>query len=202
MNISAFVKANNVQNNERKCHMSPNALVAKAVQRERLRAELSLSGLAEKAGLAKSTLSQLEAGHGNPSLETLWAIATALDVPFSFLFEFPQPDTTLIRAGEGVQVLSDVSPNSATLLADCPPARRRDLYRMEMRYGSIRASEPHHSGTIEHAFVASGHARLGPEGNLEEVGPGDYYRFPADGPHSYEALSETAVVLIVMDTAG
>ena len=45
---------------------------------ERERAGMSLAELA-RAGLAKSTLSQLESGTGNPSLETLWALAMALD---------------------------------------------------------------------------------------------------------------------------
>ena len=35
---------------------------------------ISLTELARRAGLAKSTLSQLEAGTGNPSIETLWSL--------------------------------------------------------------------------------------------------------------------------------
>ena len=50
--------------------MNPTELIASAIGRERERAGLSLSALAAKAGLAKSTLSQLEAGKGNPSIET------------------------------------------------------------------------------------------------------------------------------------
>lgn len=80
--------------------MTPNALIAKAVCREREKAGLSLSALAKKANLSKSTLSQLESGQGNPNIETLWAIAYALDVPFSYLFEVAEPDVTLIRVDE------------------------------------------------------------------------------------------------------
>jgi transcriptional regulator with XRE-family HTH domain len=31
--------------------------------------------------------SQLEAGNGNPSLETLWSLCVALDIPFARLLE-------------------------------------------------------------------------------------------------------------------
>src|SRR4051812_41709202 len=49
----------------------------------RLREErgLSLSALARAAGLGKATLSGLEHGTRNPTLETLYAVAGALGVP-------------------------------------------------------------------------------------------------------------------------
>ena len=180
--------------------MKANLLVAKSIARERNRVGLSLSALAEKAGLAKSTLSQLEAGQGNPSLETLWAIATALDVPFNFLFEVSQPQTNLIRAEDGREISSSLPSYSATLLADSPPTHRRVLYRLDLLEGTLREAEPHHQGTIEHTFVCAGTVRLGPVDKLEEIGPGDYYRYPADVPHSYEVLSGDAVLLLVIET--
>ncbi|HGN1752866.1 TPA: helix-turn-helix domain-containing protein, partial [Providencia stuartii] len=44
----------------------PIELIAKALVRERQKSGLSLSELSRQAGIAKSTLSQLEAGNGNP----------------------------------------------------------------------------------------------------------------------------------------
>ena len=41
--------------------------IAASIRRERERTGLSLSELARSAGVAKSTLSQLESGSGNPS---------------------------------------------------------------------------------------------------------------------------------------
>ncbi len=180
--------------------MTPITLIARAIQKERSRADMSLSALASKAGLAKSTLSQLEAGQGNPSVETLWAIASALDIPFSFLFEAPQPEVTIIRADEGVQLSSEDSEMSATLLANCPPTSRRDLYRMQLHKGSVRRSGPHPQGTIEHAFIASGRVRLGPAGSSEELGPADYFRYPADVDHAYEALTDQAMLMLVIES--
>src|SRR5690606_27397827 len=56
----------------------PHAAIAAAVRRERERAGLSLTELARRAGVAKSTLSRLESGTANPSVETLWALGVAL----------------------------------------------------------------------------------------------------------------------------
>ena len=50
---------------------APLELIAASLRRERRRTGLSLTEVARRAGIAKSTLSQLESGTGNPSLETL-----------------------------------------------------------------------------------------------------------------------------------
>src|SRR3712207_6886947 len=91
---------------------SPVAAVAASLQRERARAGLSLAELARRAGLAKSTLSQLEAGTGNPSIETLWALGVALDVPFSRLVEPPPTQIRVIRAGTGPRLQADEADRS------------------------------------------------------------------------------------------
>jgi transcriptional regulator with XRE-family HTH domain len=181
--------------------MNPTDLIASAIRREREAAGTSLSALAAKANLAKSTLSQLEAGKGNPSIETLWAIASALEIPFSFLFEDASSHSQLIRADEGVKLTSDSSKFSTVLLDKCPPGRRRDLYRITLQQGSVRNSEPHPRGTVEHVTVISGSVRLGPSGATVELGAGDYFRYSADVPHSYSALSKRAVFLLVIESA-
>src|SRR6204780_4029613 len=99
--------------------------VATALRRERHRTGLSLTEVARRAGIAKSTLSQLESGAGNPSLETLWAICVALDVPFPRLLAPPRPHVQVIRAGEGPTVSAAQADYQATLLAACPPGARR-----------------------------------------------------------------------------
>src|SRR5512139_1058979 len=83
---------------------SPLAAIAAALKRERERAGLTLSEVARRAGLAKSTLSQLESGTGNPSVETLWSLGVALGVPFSQLVDPPAPLVRVVRAGEGAAI--------------------------------------------------------------------------------------------------
>ena len=80
---------------------APLEVIAASLRAERRRAGLSLAEVARRAGIAKSTLSQLESGSGNPSIETLWAISTALDVPFARLVEPQRPQVQLNRYGEG-----------------------------------------------------------------------------------------------------
>src|SRR5262245_64322370 len=100
---------------------APLAAIAAALRRERDRAGLSLTELARRAGIAKSTLSQLESGTGNPSVETLWALGVALDVPFSQLVEPPAPQVRVVRAGQGPTIASSHAQFVATLLSAGSP---------------------------------------------------------------------------------
>ena len=180
--------------------MTPSTLIARAIQRERNKAGISLTALANKAGLAKSTLSQLESGQGNPSIETLWAIAEVLGVPFSHLFELPSNEVKLVRAGEGEQVPSEDADFETIVLDKCPPNRCRDLYRATLTKGEPRRAEAHPAGTVEHVFVISGEASIGPDDAAEVLRPGDYYRYPADVRHVYEAKTETVMLVVVMES--
>ncbi|CAL9487388.1 HTH-type transcriptional regulator SutR [Streptomyces sp. enrichment culture] len=172
--------------------------IAASLRRERTRAGLSLSELAKRAGIAKSTLSQLEAASGNPSMETIWALGVALGVPFSALVEPPAPAVRVIRAGEGPAVASEQANYVATLLSACPPGARRDIYALRAEPGAARESEPHIPGSVEHLVVSSGRVKAGPRGESVELGPGDYMTYRGDVPHAYEALLPGTTFVLIM----
>src|SRR5829696_4451470 len=117
---------------------APLTTIAADLRRERERTGLSLSELAKRAGIAKSTLSQLEAATGNPSIETLWALGVALGVPFSRLVQPEVPEVRIVRAGQGPVVLSEQARFAGTLLSPCPPGVRRDLYTITLEPGRAR----------------------------------------------------------------
>lgn len=177
----------------------PLATIAAALRRERERVGISLTELARRAGLAKSTLSQLEAATGNPSVETLWSLAVALGVPFSRLVEPPVPAVRVIRAGGGSRVPSDQADFIGTLLAAGSPHTRRDLYVLDMEPGAPRRAAAHLSGSVEHVVVASGRALVGPQDAPVELAPGDYISFAGDAAHYYEALEPGTWMVLIME---
>ncbi|WP_232663538.1 helix-turn-helix domain-containing protein [Pseudonocardia sp. TRM90224] len=177
----------------------PLETIARALRRERERHGISLTELARRAGIAKSTLSQLESGAGNPSVETLWALAVVLDVPFSRLVDPPAEPVHVLRAGEGHAIPSEHAPFSGTLVSACPPGARRDLHVIAGEPGATREAHAHVRGTTEHLIVTAGRWLTGPVGAEVELGPGDYARFPGDQPHAYTALEPSSAAVLVME---
>jgi transcriptional regulator with XRE-family HTH domain len=175
------------------------AVISAALRRERERAGLSLSELAKRANIAKSTLSQLESGVGNPSVETLWALGVALDVPFSRLVDPPAAPVQVIRAADRAGVWSEQAHFVGTLLAACPSGARRDIYVVAIEPGPVRRADPHLAGSVEHLLVTGGRMRAGPAAQPIELGPGDYVRFAGDAPHLYEALEPGTSAVLVME---
>jgi transcriptional regulator with XRE-family HTH domain len=178
---------------------APLAVIASSLQRERRRAGLSLAEVARRAGVAKSTLSQLESGTGNPSLETLWALSVALDVPFAQLVEPRRPTVQVIRAGEGPALASDRANYVATLLASCPPNARRDIYLISTQPGAPRESDPHMPGVVEHVVLSTGRALVGVADSPVELHPGDYIAYPGDVAHLFKALEPDTVAVLVSE---
>ena len=164
--------------------------IATTLRRERARRDLSVSELARRAGVAKATVSQLENGGGNPSVETLWALASAMEIPFAVLVDEGVRSPTLIRAGEGgTAVASSASEYVAVLLSASPPHARRDIYLLTAEPGTPRLSDPHPRGTTEHVVMISGRGLVGPADAPFELGPGDYLSYAGDAPHVFEALT-------------
>lgn len=175
----------------------PLDAIAHAVRRERQRVGLSLTEVARRAGIAKSTLSQLESATGNPSIETLWALSVTLDVPFARLVEPPRPQVRVIRAGEGPAVTAEHADYVLTLLSSCPPGARRDLYLTTAQPGAPRHSDPHTPGVVEHVVIGAGRARVGTTDDPVELHAGDYIAYPGDEAHVFDALEpDTTAVMI------
>ena len=63
-----------------------NELVARNVRRFRRERAMSLGELARRSGLSKQTLSKIEQGCGNPTVDTLAQLGAALDLPARRLF--------------------------------------------------------------------------------------------------------------------
>lgn len=178
---------------------APLATIAAALRRERERVGISLTELARRAGVAKSTLSQLESGTGNPSVETLWALGVALGVPLSRLVEPADEGVRVIRAGDGPRVRSEQADFNGTLLSAGAAHLRRDVYLIELEPGAVQSADGHTSRSVEHVVVAAGRLRVGPETAPVELDPGDYATFPGDAPHRYEALAPGTFAVLIME---
>ncbi|KGE79312.1 helix-turn-helix domain-containing protein [Halomonas salina] len=154
---------------------------------QRLRQErgLSLSQLAAAAGIAKSNLSRLEQGNGNPTLDTIWRLAVQLNVPFGTLVA----PITVPLGEDGVQVrLIDQGQGSLQV----------DAYWMRCAPHTDRHAEGHTPGATESLTVLSGELDAGPEDDLRTLHAGDTLAFSADRPHRYRTGEQWATLILTI----
>lgn len=174
--------------------MSSAAGLARNVRRLRTERQLSLGELASRARLAKQTLANLESGRGNPTVETMLAVARALGVgPTWLLAEWGSP--VIVQHGR------DAAWESG------PGGRERKLDQI-FGTGEVTAavldlddvpspSAPLPPGTLLHAYVMAGYVLAGTLEDQHRLGVGDFIRFPGDVPHVLTADPGPATVHLV-----
>jgi transcriptional regulator with XRE-family HTH domain len=161
-------------------------------------AGISLGDLAAEAGIGKGTLSELETGRRNPTIETLFAVTTALGVALS----------AALPAGEtqarGAVALSGEAIEAVLVDRFADIAATTELYRVIIAAGRRQDSAPHATGVTEHWIVYAGSVLMGPQGELLRVGPGGNVAFAGDVPHSYlvEGEADVAATLLVRYPGG
>jgi transcriptional regulator with XRE-family HTH domain len=176
--------------------VSVREVLAANLKRIRAQRGLSLSELSRRAGVGKATLSQVESGTGNPTLETVIGLSRVLGVPISDLVEGrTSGEVTVVRAAEA-EVLTGRG-------VDLRPLRRIEaggavfeVYDQLVRTDATQDSGGH-TGT-EHTIVQTGRLRVRAGRCEVELGPGDYVGFDASLPHSYTALDGEPVRSVLL----
>jgi transcriptional regulator with XRE-family HTH domain len=172
-------------------------LVARNVRRFRQERGISMGQLARRAGIAKQTLSTIEQGQGNPTVETLGLIAEALDVTLRrLLTEWGTPvyvqrrdEGAWLDAGQWTERVLDEVYGSGYV--------RTLLLRLDRSRHTRPEIEGHTAGTLHHLYVISGRVRTGPLSEPVDLGPGDFARYPGDVPHVIGPLTETVTAFVV-----
>ncbi|SBT17075.1 HTH-type transcriptional regulator SinR [Marinomonas gallaica] len=151
----------------------------------RLAQGLSLSQLASNAGIAKSNLSRIEQGEGNPTIETIWRLAVQLNIPFGDLIA----GTHEFLGENGIQV---------KLIDQGSDDLRVDVYWMSCAAHTMKMSEAHTDGTTEQLTLISGELFVGPNDALQRLTAGDTYTLNADQPHCYQTQEKAATLMLVI----
>lgn len=171
-------------------------IVARNLRGLRVERNLSVSELARRSGVAKGTVSKLEAGQAtNPTVETLWALADALGASLSELIVAETAPSRVGRLAEAEWIDGDVL--RARIVDKLAGREVHDVSHVRFVTGARRDAGPHRRGAFAHAFVLAGTLRI-EGGETVELGPGDYAAFPADEPHAYEALEAGTEALVLL----
>jgi transcriptional regulator with XRE-family HTH domain len=174
-----------------------NMLVARNMRRFRLERAMSLGEVSRRSGLSKQTLSKIELGEGNPTVETLAQLGAALAMPARrLLTEWGTP--VFVQRNDEAE-WSDGPAWSERILDEVYGSGyvRTLALRLERGADEPAVIEAHPAGTLHHLYVITGKLRTGPITDPVDLAAGDFARFPGDVPHRHICLSDRVTAHMV-----
>ncbi|MCW7471600.1 MULTISPECIES: helix-turn-helix domain-containing protein [Leptospira] len=161
----------------------------------------SLDKLANRCGVSRAMLSQIEQGKSVPTISVLWKIANGLNVPFSELLKEKNQDGIHILKAENSKVLySNSKVFASRALFPFLGNRKTEFYELILKPGGHEVAEPHKTGTTENLVVVSGKLRLRVGEKVVELDQKDSVFFKADVSHEYSnPTDQETLMYLVMD---
>jgi len=175
-----------------------------AIIRERRQAQgMSLSQLAEQAGVSTSFVSQVERGVANPTLSSLKAMVGALNFSVGALLE-SKPGTGSVGGDDEIAVLRHgerrriVYPGTqiANELLSPNLQKRMEIIWVEAAPGQGSGGHPHVHEGEEAGVVISGSMKFAVGGQEHVLNARDAIYFPSTRPHSWESVGDEDLVAI------
>ncbi len=158
------------------------------------RVHLSLAELARAASLSSGMLSKIEHGQSSPSLATLQALASALNVPITTLFSTfeEKRDCSFVEAGQGVMIErrgTKVGHVYQLLGHALGGDLRVEPYLITLSAEAAPYTGFHHAG-VEFIYMLSGRVTYRHADRLYHLRPGDALLFDSGALHGPETLIE------------
>lgn len=174
-------------------------MIGSQVRELRRKRNLTTTQLADRAGVSKSMISQIEHGNANPSIGTARSIATALEVPLFRLFLSSdgqhEAHTTLVRKDERIKLLVPGSQAVRELLtSDLDRAMTLGIVRIPPGASSSPVHTTH-SGE-ECVFVLKGTVTIDVHDESHTLRAGDVLYFDARLPHVCQNIGDTEAELL------
>lgn len=154
---------------------------------------LSQFQLAKRSDLPRSTISNFESGIGNPSLQNLVKLSSALQISIEELLSSPRSECLLIKSENiPVQSRQNGQAHIYKLLPD--KISGAEIDRIELAIGGRMGGVPHLDGTKEYFICEQGEIQLAVSGQKFQLKPGDVLSFRGDQPHSYSNNSKVKAI--------
>ena len=158
--------------------MEIGKVIAHNLKKLREERNLSQGQLAELAGVSKVVVSQIEKGDSNPTINTIWKLTGALELPYTSLLEMERVKPVHIRKED----ISELVEDKYHIFSYYPKNAERnfEVYQVEMESGCEYTSIGHSSDC---------------EYQLEED---DALYFDASVPHSYVNREEQTAKIVML----
>jgi transcriptional regulator with XRE-family HTH domain len=178
-------------------------VVGANLRKLRMRRGLSLEKLAQKSGVSRAMLGQIELGQSAPTINVLWKISRALDVTFATLIQAREAGgTTILKKAQAKVLTSQDGRFASRALFPFDGPRRAEFYELRLAAKAKEVADAHAPGTVENLVVAEGQLDLVIGKETHKLETGDAILFEADVAHAYvNAGSKECVMYLVMTYA-
>jgi len=174
-------------------HETLGALIGTRVRAERHARGWTLDHLAERSGVSRRMLVNIEQSAANPSIGTLLRLSDALGVGLPALVApLETAAIQVVRRGDRSPLWEGEHGGRALLAAGTAAPEVVELWDWTLGPGDAHASEPHAAGTRELLHVLEGLVVLSVAGEYVELGAGDAATFRGDVTHGYRNLASKA----------
>lgn len=163
----------------------PSALIGLNLKELRYKRSLSLDDISSATGISKAMLSQIERGKSNPTVSTLWKIATGLKVPFSAFMEKREADYEVISCANLEPLLECEGKMKIYPFFPFDAGKNFEILSIELACGCSHQSPPHATGVEEYIFVFSGKLEMTLGTSNILLKQGEALKFNANLPHTY-----------------
>ncbi len=172
--------------------------IGRNIKRFRTTHGLTLELLAERSGVSKAMLSQIESGKVNPTVATVWKISQGLDLDINLLLEGsegPVRKFHLTRKGNHTALDTDEAGLHIHVLTPVSLVEDLEMYLLTFAPGGALRSKAHFPNTEEFLTVISGsvHVRAGDK-NVD-LSDGDFIRYQCDVEHSIENIGAVDAIV-------
>ena len=174
-------------------------IVARNLKRLRAQRDLSLEKLAQKSGVSRAMLGQVELGQSTPTINVVWKIASALSVPFSALLSDETPAAAKVLRREKSKLLTSLDGSfSSRALFPYGGTRSVEFYELRLTAGGREDADAHAPGTTENIVVVSGQLEIEIGNDTHKLNAGDAIVFEADKPHVYKNPGKTETLMYLV----
>jgi transcriptional regulator with XRE-family HTH domain len=172
------------------------SVVGARIRELRTARSLTVQQLADRAGISRRLMTQIELGQANPSLVTVSRIARRLGTEFTELLQPAGGSAIEARApGEHVLVWTGEAGSTAHLL-QATTSRSADMWLWTLLPGDTYRGRPDPAHSQELFYVVSGALLLSAPDQEVEVGAGSSARLRSDRPYSYRTATRGPVVFV------
>ncbi|MDE7206979.1 MAG: XRE family transcriptional regulator [Lachnospiraceae bacterium] len=169
--------------------------IAENLKRIRKSRNMSLDMLAEKTGVSKSMLGQIERGESNPTVATIAKIVDGINVPFEDLI-YQKTESVVIIDNEKLPVYK-AQDGAYQVRTIFPHDRHRnfEVYEVKIEPGEDCERIAKDDGGCEYIMVVQGVLTLETEEGMYEVGANHAIRLDALRHHGYHNRGTQRLIL-------